>query len=220
MPLNPAANFDRLARPYRALEVLAFGRDLERARFCLLDRLSAARSILIIGEGDGRCIERLTALAPEATLHCCDASGKMLGLARDRLAASRPDALGRVRFQQADARAMELPAGAYDAAVTLFFLDCFTAAEAAEVVGRIAPSLAPGALWLFADFSMPAAGWRRFRARLWLGLLYFFFRLETGLSARELPPAEALIRSAGFDPVEERPRQQGLLRTVLFRKED
>lgn len=218
MPLNSAANFDRLARPYRALEVLAFGRDLERARFCLLDRLAAARSILIIGEGDGRCLERLTTLAPQARIDCFDASEKMLGLARSRLAASNPAALERVRFQQADARANALLPAAYDAAVTLFFLDCFTAQEAAEVVGRIAPSLAPGALWLFADFSMPAAGWRRFRARLWLGLLYFFFRLETGLSARKLPPAEELIRAAGLEPVDERPRQQGLLRTVLFRK--
>ena len=39
-----AADFDRLARPYRALEYLAFGRALETARFRFLDRLRYRRA--------------------------------------------------------------------------------------------------------------------------------------------------------------------------------
>ena len=40
-PMTSARGFDRLARVYRPLELLAFGRGLERARFALLDRLAA-----------------------------------------------------------------------------------------------------------------------------------------------------------------------------------
>ena len=83
---TPAANFDPLARLYRALEYLAFGGDLERARFCLLDHLAGRRSILILGEGDGRCLARLLPLAPEARIHCLDASPAMLARAGARIA--------------------------------------------------------------------------------------------------------------------------------------
>ena len=93
--------FDRLAGIYRGLERLAFGRDLERARFCWLERLSACRSMLILGEGDGRCLERLVRVAPVAHIHCVDASAAMLTRAARRIAGT--EAESRVRFEQADA---------------------------------------------------------------------------------------------------------------------
>lgn len=209
----PPANFDRLAWIYRGLESVAFGRDLARARFCLLSGLAGAESILILGEGDGRCLERLTAIAPRATFHCIDASAAMLARAAARLpAAARP----RVRFEQADARTVALAAGSYDAVVTLFFLDCFTEAEVRTLVDRIAASLRAPAQWLFADFCEPPSGWRRWRARAWLALLYAFFRATTRISARRLPPAEEIILAAGFEPRQAATFQMGLLRTVLF----
>lgn len=208
------ANFDRLARLYRPLEFLAFGRDLERARFCLLDRLADRRSILVLGEGDGRCLARLVRIAPHARIHCVDASAAMLARAVGRI--HDPDTRARVTFTQADALALDLPTSRYDAVVTLFFLDCFTAEQTAALVARIAAALGPDARWLFADFAVPPRGGARLRARLWLAVLYTFFRWETGLSARVLPPSEASIADRGFAPVETRTRQGGLLRTVLF----
>ena len=62
------ANFDRLAGIYRLLEFLAFGRDLERARFRLLETLAECHSVLVLGEGDGRCLARLARVAPEARI--------------------------------------------------------------------------------------------------------------------------------------------------------
>lgn len=212
--MSAPANFDRLARIYRALEFVAFGRDLERARFCLLDRLAGCESILVLGEGDGRCLARLVHAAPRARIHCLDGSAAMLARARERLAGSGAEA--RVTFTQADLRTEEFPAQACDAVVTLFFLDCFDAATTAAIVARVARALRPGARWLFADFAIPPRGYRRWRARLWLTLLYGFFRWETGLGTRALPPSESLIRSAGFVPVETRERQLGLIRTVFF----
>lgn len=209
------ANFDPLARVYRGLELLAFGGDLARTRFCLLAALADAESILILGEGDGRCVQRLLALAPRARIHCIDASGAMLRQAAARLS---PSVRSRVSFQQADARTAELPAGEYDAVITLFFLDCFTAAEVRALVARVVPALRPGARWLFADFCEPASGWRRWRARIWLGILYAFFRLTTRLTATRLPPAEEMIAAAGFAPRLSATYQQGLLRAVLFER--
>lgn len=213
---RPAANFDRLAAIYRSLEFLAFGGDLERARFGLLDGLTACRSILVLGEGDGRCLARLVEAAPHARIHCIDSSRAMLARAESRLA-GRP-ARDRVTFECADVLAKKFPAANYDAVVTLFFLDCFDAPTASEVVRKVSGSLQPRAHWLYADFAMPEGRLARWRARLWLALLYAFFRWQTGLRTRELPPAEALIRSAGFTMVAARSFQAGLLRSVLFER--
>ncbi|MEO6873651.1 MAG: class I SAM-dependent methyltransferase [Opitutaceae bacterium] len=214
--MNSAANFDPLVRSYRALEWLAFGHDLERTRFCLLDRLADRSSILVLGEGDGRALARLVTLAPTARIHCLDSSAAMLTRAQARLAGS--DALSRVTFEQADALTYEFKPAHYDAVVTLFFLDCFTAEQAPALVDRISVALQPNATWLFADFVLPARGIARVRAKAWLSLLYTFFRWSTGLRTRALPPSETLIHAAGFHCEITRDFQHGLLRSAFFRR--
>jgi ubiquinone/menaquinone biosynthesis C-methylase UbiE len=209
-------SFDRLARIYQALEYVAFGRALERARFAHLDRLQNCRSILVTGEGDGRCLERLLRAAPQATVDCLDLSPAMLARASARLAGQ--EAAARVTFRQADLLTAVLPAAHYDAVVTLFFLDCFTALQMEVVMARLHDSLEPGAVWLWADFNVPAQGLARLRARLWLGVLYAFFRWQTGLPARELPPVESFFAAKRYEVLAERSFQQGLLRSVAWRR--
>ncbi len=207
------ANFDGLVGIYRALEWVAFGRDLERARFIHLAQLQACRDILVLGEGDGRALARLLPLAPHAHVHCLDVSPAMLNRAAARL--SSPDR-SRVTFETANILTAHLPGRRFDAVVTLFFLDCFTASEVASVVEKVQASLRPGATWLFADFSLPARGFARLRARVWLSVLYAFFRWQTKLSARALPPSEQLLAEAGWCRIAECEFQDGLVRSVVF----
>lgn len=209
----PAANFDRLARWYRSLEYLALGRTLEAARFHHLERLAGCRRILVFGEGDGRCLARLVRLAPAAHITCIDASPLMLATAVRRLAATDRT---RVEFLQADARTVALPPGAFDAVLTMFFLDCFTDDEVRRLVARIAPALAPGAAWLYADFMCPPTLPGRLRSGLWLTGLYAFFRWTTGISARRLPEVDTALAAAGFAATDERVFQRGLVRSTLF----
>ena len=206
-------SFDRLARIYRVLEYGAFGRDLERARFGFLARLADCRDILVLGEGDGRCLARLVRHAPRARIDCFDISPAMIAHAERRLPA---DARARVTFHCANLLTAALPDRRYDAIVTLFFLDCFTGAQTAGLVRHIATRACPGARWLWADFTLPPRGFARLRARAWVAVLYFFFRWQTALPARALPPAEALILAAGFRREDERTFQWGLVRAVLF----
>jgi ubiquinone/menaquinone biosynthesis C-methylase UbiE len=212
--MNPApVPYDRLARVYRALEFLAFGGDLERARFCFLNRLANCRHILVLGEGDGRCLARLVEIAPAAQIHCLDLSTAMLTRARARLSAA---AAARVTFEQADLLVHPLGRGRYDAVITFFFLDCFTTAQASTIVARVRESLQPGASWLFADFVVPARGFARLRAQTWVKLLYLFFRWQTDLEARALPPSEEIIERAGFDRADLRVLQSGLLHSAVY----
>jgi ubiquinone/menaquinone biosynthesis C-methylase UbiE len=210
--LKPA-DFDRLARPYRALEYLAFGRALEAARFKFLDRLRHCRDILVLGEGDGRCLAAMLKAAPDARFRCVDASAGMIAGARERVSAS---AAGRVVFEQADAVDVDLPSARYDAVVTMFFLDCFTPAVVEQIIGKAMASVRPGGLWLFADFAIPDGTWARLRARLIVRSLYALFRWRTGIAARALPPSEALLQRAGWRPIDQWESRSGLIRSVVF----
>jgi ubiquinone/menaquinone biosynthesis C-methylase UbiE len=206
-------SFDRLAGVYRALEFAAFGRDLERARFCLLDRLASCTRILVFGEGDGRALARLVGIARDAEIHCMELSPAMIDRAARRLGeADRP----RVIFHQADALTASLPDGPFDAVTTMFFLDCFTEPQVRGLVRKIAATLSPEAAWLWADFRLPDRGWARLRARATIALLYAFFRWQTGIPARQLPAAERIISDAGFTTREQLDRQGGMVRTRLF----
>lgn len=209
-----AAGFDRLARIYRALEFIAFGRDLERARFSFLAELRDCREILVLGEGDGRCVARLVTIAPRAKIHCIDGSPAMLASAAQRLP---PEARPRVTFTCANALQLDLPPDRYDAVVTFFFLDCFTSEQTAEIVRRIRPSLRASSVWLFADFVLPRRGWPRLRARIWLYVLYTFFRWETGLGTRALPNSEEQLAAIGLRRETNREFQHGLIRTAVYR---
>jgi ubiquinone/menaquinone biosynthesis C-methylase UbiE len=212
----PARSFDRLAGIYRTLEYIAFGRDLERARFAHLDLLRNCRSLLVLGEGDGRCLARLVQIVPHAHIDCLDSSAAMLARAEQRLAGTA--AAGWVNFHRVDAVTVPLPAAHYDGAITLFFLDCFTAGRAEELVRRINASLRPGSIWLWADFAEPPRGWRRWRAHVWLAVMYTFFRWQTGLETRRLPPVERLFAETGWRPLAELTLQHGLLRSAAFRR--
>ena len=227
-PATAAANFNRLARVYRALEFIAFGRDLERVRFAHVDRLRDCESILILGDGDGRFLARLLETSRAKRIHSIDASSAMLAAAAARISESDRS---RVTFTCGDALACDFTPPAprvavatsaasragYDAVVTLFFLDCFSTPQVETLVSRIRPHLEPGARWLFGDFVTPERGWRRLRARLWLSILYTFFRWETGLRVNALPHSEAVLERAGFRPESSRTLQHGLLRATLYR---
>lgn len=201
----------RLARCYRWIEYAAFGRALERIRFVHLDRLRTARRVLILGEGDGRALERLLTIAPAAHFDVYDVSPEMIALAEAR---SRNQ--DRVRFKCADARSVVWPTEHYDAIVTQFFLDCFTENEARTLVDRLAATLAPSGKWLIADFAIPSSGWRRIHAQLWIRTMYLFFGLTTGLKARNLPPFQALLNEAGLHPIEHASARAGLMDSTVW----
>jgi len=209
------ANFDRLARWYRYLELSSFGGAIARARFAQIQALAECRSILLLGDGDGRFLERLLQIAPQSTVHSVDASAGMLRLAAARLSTAQR---ARVTFEHSDALTAGLPACAYDGVATVFFLDCFQEDEAGALVERISSALRPGGIWLFADFAIPDRGLPRVVARAIVAGLYFFFRRTTDISARHLLDSEALIAEHGALPVSRQTFTFGLFRSVVFRR--
>jgi ubiquinone/menaquinone biosynthesis C-methylase UbiE len=206
-------NIGRFAKFYRWCEYAAFGRTLERSRFAYLDRLSRARRVLLLGEGDGRALARLLAVAPQARIDVVELSGRMIELARRRVAASP-----RVHFTQQDALTMSWPDHHYDAVVTFFFLDCFSEPEAGKLIHSLAPSLIQNGLWLLSEFAIPESGWRKWHAAIWLWTMYRFFALLTGLRTRQLPAIPNLLREAGLDQLESKDERWGLIKSEVWGK--
>lgn len=207
------AGFDRVARSYRTLEYAAFGGALQRARTAHVDRLRACRDVLLLGDGDGRFLSALLAVAPHARVTSVDASAEMLTMAAARV---RDHDRTRVTFTRADMRTVAAPPQSLDAIVTMFSLDCLRDADARALVQRIAPALRASGQWLFADFAIPPRGLARLHARVVVSALYLFFRWQTHIPARALPQSERWIAEAGLVRVAETSLRAGLIRSAVY----
>ncbi|MGE3511257.1 MAG: class I SAM-dependent methyltransferase [Vicinamibacterales bacterium] len=207
-------DFDRLASWYGALEAIAAGPLMQRARTHWLDALAGHHCVLSVGEGHGRFAAAFLRRFPDARLTCVDASAAMIRRARGRTASA-----GRaITWVMATLPPWRPPAGSFDAVVTCFVLDCFPPETLREVVGALSNGAAHRASWLVVDFAIPDRGWVRLRARVIVATLYFFFRLTARIPARQLTEPDALLRAAGFERVARREFSWGLIRADLWRR--
>lgn len=207
-------NFDRIAKPYRWLEYLTLGRALERCRLYFLPDLLQHKNALVLGDGDGRFLAALMATNRNLEAEAVDSSATMLHLLCKRCEASASDVSTRLRIQRTSALAF-VPTAPYDLVATHFFLDCLSQADLESLIFRIAPALAPGALWVISDFRIPP-GFMCFPARIAVRFLYLAFRILTGLRTTRLPDyAKPLVR-AGLTRIEYHHSLAGLLTTELW----
>jgi len=238
-------SFDTLAPYYRIMELVTAGGVLQRSRTAFLAEAANSRRALLLGEGPGRFLGELLRTNPYVEVTCVERSPRMIEEARKRLTESE---LARVHFLQADALTWQpltpslFPSdgervaegrvrgilqsqeverrlhGKFDLIVTHFFLDCFRREELAELVAKIAESATEDARWLLADFREPESGWRRWRGRAALALMYGFFRVATGLSAARLTPPDGFLETGGFHLASRRRANFGLVHSDLWQR--
>jgi ubiquinone/menaquinone biosynthesis C-methylase UbiE len=208
-------SFDLLAPHYRWLETVLAGGKLQRCRTAFLPAIPPPQNVLLLGEGNGRCLLELLRAHPTAKFTCVDASARMLECARARLRARGLNAPA-VEFIHADILEWTPPAAKFDLLVTHFFLDCFRPDQLGKIVPRLAAAAAPGAHWLLADFCEPAAGPARWRARGILAGMYLFFRWATRLPAARLTPPDSFLTAQGFALRDRREFEWGLLHSDLW----
>ena len=209
-------SFDAIAPWYRALETIAFGGALQRARVACLDEIGSPRRGLILGEGNGRFLAALLQRHPLIRIDCVDSSAEMLELARQHVLATIPDEIARVTFIHDDVGSWT-PNDRYDLIVTHFFLDCFRTQQVGLIVAKLAQAAAPNATWLLADFRIPEAGVARAHARAWLAVMYWFFRRVAGIEARKLVDPSPFLRVEGFALERQDLFRLGMLKSELWR---
>jgi SAM-dependent methyltransferase len=205
-------NCDAIARWYRWLEYLAFGRALAGRRREYLREVADARSVLILGDGDGRFTAEFVDGNREAIIDSVDLSPRMLALAKRRT----PD-VTRLHFWRGDAMTIELPRK-YDLIVSHFFLDCFVEGDLEWLVARLSNAACPEARWLVSEFCLPDRGIRRLAAGGLIRTMYWFFRFAAGLKASRLPDYSTIFALHGFRRVRHVPAAGGLLISELWER--
>jgi hypothetical protein len=209
-------SFDRLAPHYSWMEAVLAGRRLQRCRTTWMDELRDCQDALVAGVGHGHFLRAAAIQFPHLRITAVDASQGMLAQAsrrtRDMVAASR------LQFVQAKLPHWQPPPGGFDAIVTPFFLDCFSPTELAQVIAGLASGARAKASWLLTDFTVPARGWRRHRARVIHAAMYAFFRPVTRIHARRVTPPDPLLAVHGFHLAGRRTYNLGLLHADLWRR--
>ncbi|HAV14109.1 MAG TPA: class I SAM-dependent methyltransferase [Opitutae bacterium] len=193
-------NYSRLTSWYHLLEWVAFGRYLQRARTAQLESLKGTRTLqraLLIGEGNGSFLLAFRQQFPETQIVVVDQSLSMLVKARARYVKAGFD-LDRIEFIEANVFDLTLQPQEYDLITTLFFFDNFDDAQVRIGVRTLLPSLASNGSWLLSDFCIPEKGLLNLRARLWLKMLYLFFRVVAGIPCNRLPRTESILSAAGL----------------------
>ena len=206
-------NFDGIARLYRWMEYGTLGLLLERTRNHFLPRLEGCRSVLVLGDGDGRFTARMMERHPEMRVQAVDLSPVMIGLLESRVA--RVGARERLRTTVGDALEFA-PDGPLDLVVTHFFLDCLTQEQVESLVKRLTPHLGEGGTWLVSEFQVPRESRLQKPAELFLRGLYLAFRVLTGLRVTRVPSYRRVLRSHGLVRTGEHQKLSGLLTTQVW----
>lgn len=215
--MRSGMSFDRVAPLYRGLEWILAGTILQNARTCHFDRLGNARHILVVGEGIGRSLEQLVIRAPVAEITVIEASAAMIEIAKRRLSRMHLS-VSRITWHHADIRSWDMEARSFDTVITPFVMDCFLPADVEAIVARIGGAVGPRGQWLYADFQIPACGWRRTRARLIHALMYRTFRTLVNLEAGKVAPAGPSLERAGFMLESRIERCGALISSELWRR--
>ncbi len=193
------------------MEWLLAGGKLQRCRTTFLDTLPPVRHALLLGEGNGRFLREFLREQSTARVTCVDASPSMLKEARQRV---HPNS--RVTFVCRDVTEWEPPQGEFDLVVANFFLDCFRPDQIDLIAEKISAALTGDTRWLIADFCEPRRGWRKWRARIILQSMYWFFRWATALPARRLTAPDAILARHGFKLRARRRLEWGLLQSDVW----
>jgi SAM-dependent methyltransferase len=211
-------SFDSLAPHYAWMEFFLAGEKLQRCRTAFLSEARTAQNVLILGEGNGRFLVECRRSLASARITCVDASAPMLNLAQKRVERLGLNQ-GKLEFVQADALSWTPPEAQFDLIVTHFFLDCFCAPQLASLIEKLSQAATLRATWLLADFQIPAAGFRRHRAKVIHFLMYSFFRLAARLPARSLTPADDFLGMHGFVLRKRIVTEWGLLHTDYWKRD-
>lgn len=181
-------NFDAIARYYDALARMVFGDSILKAQTHFLHVIKPSSNVLILGGGTGWILDELNRRQNPINIWYIELSDEMLSKAK-----RRNQSFLTVRFIHGSEE--DIPDNIlFDAVITNFFLDLFRLDQFNTVIDTILPSLRLGGNWLVCDF-VNHKWWHR----IFLWVMYRFFKFTASIDASELPPWEELMRLAGHE---------------------
>lgn len=219
--LRQARGYDWLARWYKPLEFMLFGSTLMQARLAGLAWIQshvAPKRVLVLGDGDGRLLERILDVMPSARVTSVDFSSAMIR--RQKALVARRKLQHRVTWIHTDALRWKPDACGFDVVVFAFFLDAFTSAELDQHLSGWIDGVRLGGILYYVDF-VPADRVRGLFAsriaRCRLAMMHVLFRIVTKLPNRQLPPIRDDLRRNVSSIEFEQTFSGGAIESVVFR---
>ena len=190
-------NFDLIAKHYNWMEKIIFRSDLEKVRRMNLALVKNAKSILLLGDGDGRFLEQVSLMGTDAFIVSVDSSAKMIDLSKRKLEKSALN----VEFNCTKIEDFQ-PIESFkpDLIIAHFFLDCFTHDEVKLIIDRVSEWAAVNAKFVISDFSITKkTSFNRIYQKMLTSIMISFFRLFCGISTRFLPNIPKIMTSQGWN---------------------
>lgn len=181
----------------------------------MLNELPPCKHALFLGDGDGRLLEQFCRVQPACQITSVDQSQRMLDLQRQRV--ERWSDASRIQWICQDATKYRPATDEFDLLVTAFFLDCFSIQQLKRLVPHWLQGVRAGGNYYCVDFTRPTAGCGRIRAILYLGLMHWFFRWQTGLANRQLVAWEDVLSQQPMALLDACTLDRGLIRCVCYR---
>jgi len=189
-----AASFNNSAWFYDRLSRLVYGKAIVNTQFYLLGYIQPNSNILIVGGGTGWILDEITRLHPTGLkITYVEPAKRMMALSQKRNAAGNE-----IVFINDVVENVNLPAN-FDAVLTPFLFDNFTAETLKIVFNKIDSLLKPGAFWLNCDFQLTGRWWQV----LLLKSMFLFFRTIDKIEAGELPGIEDCFNRNNYSPKSE-----------------
>jgi ubiquinone/menaquinone biosynthesis C-methylase UbiE len=189
----PAAGHDHLLPFYDPLLRFVLREDSMRREIVARAELPPRARVLDVGCGTGTQLLWLARAHPDAELVGIDGDPKVLAIARRKL----EQAGVAVPLDEGLATALPYPAGRFDRVVSSLVVHHLTDADKRLALAEIRRVLAPGGVFVLADFGPPLSWLERASARLLTRFEHARTNLQQGLGA--------LLADAGFARAEERP---------------
>lgn len=193
------ANFDFIAPFYDFLARLVFGDLLLKSQSTYFLRIpSKGATILILGGGSGKILEKLSESIQTANICYVEASQKMLNMALKSTVAER------LTIEWIHGTEKDLPKGRkFDFVITPFVLDVFPNEKLGVAMDKLSQHMQENGIWLFTDFNVPDTKWKFLSAGL-IRIMYKFFRLVAGLKTQKLPDFDKQFVRIGLKKEEEK----------------
>lgn len=204
-------NYDLIAPFYQVISRTIFGGAIANAHRFLTNSVAEGSTVLIVGGGTGEILKYIADLHRTGIdITYVELSKKMIDLA------SKKDwGANKVRFVNVDIASVNLEQR-FDAVITPFLFDNFSASTAAQVFNKIHLLLKPGGLWLYADFEI------RKHSPLWqkllLGIMYKFFRVVANIEARQLPDVDKAFLAKNYEVIRSKRFYGNFIKAEVFKK--
>ena len=209
--------FNRVANSYQWMEKIVFRNDLEKARNFHVSLVRDAESILLLGDGDGKFLEKIFEIGTDAQILSVDSSSEMIRLSQSKIHKTGLD----VRYVCQDLKYFEFTENFKpDLIFAHFFLDCFTENEVILIVNRLSKWCPKSTKLVISDFFLPRKGsFSGIYRNILTYIMIRFFRLFCRISAKKLPNIPKIMRSTGWTCTAHKSLKDGFINSWVWEVE-